>query len=803
MGRAHGATVTGSPPPDDPPKPNGPPEEAGDGGSPRASVQTVQKRSRTREEREKRRKAAERRAMRRRRMDPGAEAPAPPPASALPPAPAAAAPAPERPAPPAAVAPPPGSGAAATGAPPTPPAPARRLPPGAFGQAPDPGSASAPAPAPPPPRRMPAGAYGEAAPPAAPAPPPAAPESPPAVPEAAPAPPEDPPPAADAAPAVAPAPAPTAPAKPSRVGKRKKARASEAAPTPTAPPTKGPAKPEKKYEYRAPLRARHARVRRPIEDPELEEEATEEVEEAAELEVLPIAGVPPGRLVAVVLALLVAPFLLKPVHLDDTNFLALARGARLDPWRPHNVHINWQGTTERAFDVLSNPPGVGWWLAPVVDLPVWAMHLWMVPWLGLAAWGAWRLGARFVQRPALATLFICASPIGLLSAHALMPDLPLLACSLAGAAGLVSGPARRTWPWALLLGASALFRYSGLAFVPLAFLWGALERDWKGAGSAALAAATPFCLLAGHDLLAYGAVHFTAMMDFQGVSTTARDFGRKALAAIAMLGTAGLLPLLCWRRPGGALLGLFAGVGLGLFAAALSHHTGFALVTTVLALGAGGAAMGGAITSGLRAGDREAWWLLAWAVGGFLFLLQLRFTAARYWLPFLAPWVLLALREAGPRVTRTAVAGTLALAALLALSDQRLARAQKALANRVLSMADGETGLVAGHWGWQHHLEAAGWTPLEDDQPVPFGMLVATSTVSWPQEPGPGCFSEVGAFAAPTATLPLPRVHTTDGGANLHAFVISGRPPMETYAAWSFGFEPLDRVVVQRSCGPR
>jgi hypothetical protein len=224
---------------------------------------------------------------------------------------------------------------------------------------------------------------------------------------------------------------------------------------------------------------------------------------------------------------------------------------------------------------------------------------------------------------------------------------------------------------------------------------------------------------------------------------------------------------------------------------------------SVAAVGAGGAAMGGALMSGLRARTRETWWLLAWGVGGFVFLLQLRFTAARYWLPFLAPWVLLALREAGPRVTRTAVAGTLALTALLALSDQRLARAQKALANRVLAFTDGETGLVAGHWGWQHHLESAGWTPLDDDAPVPFGMLVATSSISWPQEPGPGCFTEVAAFAAPAHNLPLPRVHTFDGAANLHAFVVSARPPRETYAAWGFGFEPLDRVVVQRSCGPR
>jgi hypothetical protein len=49
--------------------------------------------------------------------------------------------------------------------------------------------------------------------------------------------------------------------------------------------------------------------------------------------------------------LLLAPFLNKPVHIDDANFLILAKGAANDFWRPHLIPINWQGTTERAFDV--------------------------------------------------------------------------------------------------------------------------------------------------------------------------------------------------------------------------------------------------------------------------------------------------------------------------------------------------------------------------------------------------------------------------------------------------------------------
>ena len=111
-----------------------------------------------------------------------------------------------------------------------------------------------------------------------------------------------------------------------------------------------------------------------------------------------------------------APFLAKPVHLDDANFLVLAQGARLDAWRPHDIPINWQGTTEQAFAVLSNPPGVGWWLAPLVDAPVWAMHLWMLLWLPLAVWGAGRLSGALTGRAEAGSLLLCGAPIAVPSA---------------------------------------------------------------------------------------------------------------------------------------------------------------------------------------------------------------------------------------------------------------------------------------------------------------------------------------------------------------------------------------------------
>ncbi len=529
----------------------------------------------------------------------------------------------------------------------------------------------------------------------------------------------------------------------------------------------------------------------------------------------PVARPRPPRaavLGVVVLLGLSLPFLGKPVHIDDANFLTLARGARLDPWRPHAIEINWQGTTERAFDVLSNPPGIGWWLAPVLDAPVWVLHLWMLPWLLLAAWGAWQLGARFSGRPAAALLLLCGAPAAVLATQALTPDLPLFACALAGLAGLTrDGPGlARRWPWALLLGLAALFRYSGAALLPLAVLWPLLLRGRQGQRAAVMfgaAAALPLGLLLLHDLLAYDQLHLLAMTGFQGVADTPRELFRKVAASLAMLGGALALPILCWGRPVPALVGLVGGCVIGGQAATLSGQQGVAALATLLACSAGGAVIGGSLPAHQHPEptwrwDREAVFLWVWLLLGLVFLLKLRFTAARYWLPFFAPAVLLPLRMARPRLAMLAVPATLLLSGSLALDDLRLAEAQQHLALRMHRTAaiEGGAGLFAGHWGWQHHLEARGWRALEEDQPVAPGQLYAWSQRAWPQEAADSCLVLLDGETVAGPALPLPRVHAPEGAANIHASVISDQPPVETYAPWTLSTEPYDTARLWRGC---
>src|SRR5712692_3976761 len=139
-----------------------------------------------------------------------------------------------------------------------------------------------------------------------------------------------------------------------------------------------------------------------------------------------------AALAIIALALLAwLPFLNQAFTVDDTNFLALAAHARPHLLGLYDFHINWLGEEQRAFDILANPPLVPWYLALVSTV------------------------ARGLM----------------VSAHNVMPDLPLLGCYVLGTAltidafdqdkvGLAIGGG-------LFAGLSALCRYSGMTVIPL------------------------------------------------------------------------------------------------------------------------------------------------------------------------------------------------------------------------------------------------------------------------------------------------------------------------------------------------
>ena len=501
-----------------------------------------------------------------------------------------------------------------------------------------------------------------------------------------------------------------------------------------------------------------------------------------------------NRLAILLLIGLALPFLDKPVHVDDANFLAMARSAAAHPWTPHNFSINWGGVTQPAFDVLSNPPGIALWLAPVASKSVLWQHLWMLPWLLLAGIGAARLGERVAKRSAESVILICGAPIAVLATHALTPDLPLLACTLLGFSGLLDEdkPIAHRLGWALVLGFGAWFRYSALALIPVVFVWPWIHGQKREAFKLTGAALTPILALMIHDQLAYGDIHLFAMLGFQSTSNGGGELFHKAVASIATLGGAAALPILAFSRPRMACLGACMGAAIGFIAADWAGHSGAAAMATIGFTAAGGAAL----AATMRNRDPLDRILLLWLALGALFLLGLRFTASRYWIPFFAPAILIPLRTAAGSVVRISCLIAPILALVLAIDDVDMAATQERAAKRAASAG---TGHFTGHWGFQHHLMERGWVPVEDDETLAPGTWIATSSIAWPQSEANDCwdFRELIPMGDPRPGL---RVHTKTGGANIHGHMLAGMPPIRVFAPWSVGEDAMDHLILRRTC---
>ena len=476
----------------------------------------------------------------------------------------------------------------------------------------------------------------------------------------------------------------------------------------------------------------------------------------------------------------------KPVHLDEANFLAMTTG---DWWAPHRILINWEGVTQSAFDVLSNPPGVVWWLWPVREQSIGIQRLWMLPWVLSAVWG---LGQFFQVLKVHSSVFwlVLCSPLFGLSSNSLMPEMPLFCCIVLGWQGLLKR--ERIVGWSLVLGAASLFRYSGLSMIPLLWMWLWIVRP-KGWQLSIVAVCIPTLFLVLHDLQVYGQWHFLHMIQFQQAQQSWSAVTHKGMAfgSMVFLG-AGVIPTVKQRDM--LVLGVVVLSIVGLvyyFEFSLSLLAWISVPIGVYSI----------VIGGRRAWNSRQWWLFFWIVGGALFLLNLRFAATRYWIPFALPLFVV-------WGERKVASGWRLLFAVLSVhlvwDDAQLAKSQQELAKRSVAYCMekfGERGLFAGHWGWQYVLEAENWKSVEDGLIIPNNVCFSYSDVSWSQEVDLRCIDETQIWEVKYRNWFMPlRVHTIEGQANYHSFMISNHPPIQTMTPFGWGYDPWDRVHFFRSC---
>ena len=461
--------------------------------------------------------------------------------------------------------------------------------------------------------------------------------------------------------------------------------------------------------------------------------------------------------------------------------------------QPHEIVINWQGKSQRAFDVLSNPPGIAWWLWPVRSQPIWLMRLWMMPWVFGALWGAIQLGRATGQWLWPAALLV-VSPIFVLSIGGLMPDMPLLACLLIGWGGYMN---QRRSLFLVVLGCAVLFRYSALCFVGL-FVIADLYRNRFDMSFLyrTLLVFIPVLLLFGFDIMRYGQIHFLHMVGFQTVHITPLDRFLQAPALLSMLaGGSGLLFLPRLLKAKWALI-----IG-GIVALAVVFVVPMSVDAGIwnglwIAIGVAG------FLSVFQLSDPQSRIWSIWLLLGFLFLMGLRFSATRYWMPFYFIYLLLFVNQTSLAKIKLGTYISLVISIFLFYDDFQFARSQYL----GVQWANGQNakGAIAGHWGFQFYAERSGWESSEDDEPLPQHVdYFLRSSVAWPQEPVLDCFNEIASRAFPVYSPYLPHVHQHSIRANYHASAIYGHPPIRSFAPFGFGSDPYDELVLFERCDSR
>ena len=477
---------------------------------------------------------------------------------------------------------------------------------------------------------------------------------------------------------------------------------------------------------------------------------------------------------------------LKPVHLDEANFLMLTQGHW---WTPHSIMVNWEGVQEPAFDVLSNPPGMAWWLWPMKDQSVWLMRLWTLPWSLLFLWGMSRL-IQIFRLSSESIIIMAVSPFFALSHNSLMPEMPLLACIVCGWQGILSR--KNLVAWSLILGFSSWFRYSGLSMIPLFIFWVLWHRPKYGIMSI-LACMLPTVLLIIHDVMAYGDWHFLHMISFQQEQQSWQSVVHKAAAFLAMLGGGFALPTRLFKNiPATRKIALVSFGVMGIFYWILQ---GFSIWSGFW-IWFGGFLLFQALRIGYQ---RQNWWILLWILGGVVFLLNLRFAATRYWGPFVIPIFLLLCKDTG--MSRGWMIGWAIISIHLVWDDAKLAQSQKVLALQVNDLCDVDLKYFSGHWGWQYSLEANGWQVVDEDSKIPNNVCYSYTYRSWPQSIENTCWKNPIDLIEEYKSISLPiRVHTTDGKSNYHSFMISNVPVISTYAPWGIGSDYWDRASLRTTC---
>ncbi len=468
--------------------------------------------------------------------------------------------------------------------------------------------------------------------------------------------------------------------------------------------------------------------------------------------------------------LLMLPFLRQPYHIDDVTFLDMAKSQLQHPFQLHIDDYQLMGENLPEWRD-THPPGLSLYLAAVMTLtgseaePVTHGSYLIFPLItGVAMYF---LARRFTHNPLLATLLLLATPMVMTNSHTLMGDLPTTALWLGSTALYIYGVDRDNRLLLGLAGAAmtlALFiGYQALALLVLLPLYALLNHKltWRTLAPLALP------IIAFSAFSAYNLWRYDSLPRFshrRGLGLTGSHLWDRLQGALLKLGGTTIFPLalsaaFALRRAAAVLLpaALAASIALairyhdsgGLSVANAALYVVF-MATSLLTLGSiftDTAAQLLSLTRRRRA-DADLLFLGLWlGMGLTAIVLLLPHASVKYYLPLLAPLVLLFVRELETRLHSASLARgllvislvlTLVLGLVISVVDYRYARSYRDFTREISGIYPySQTVWFMGEWGFRYYLEQEGYRYLTStsNQPVEGDIFLEPSLMGWPISP--------------------------------------------------------------------
>jgi len=460
----------------------------------------------------------------------------------------------------------------------------------------------------------------------------------------------------------------------------------------------------------------------------------------------------PGRLAIVFLsALLFAlfiPFIQTAFRIDDPLFIWAARHIQVNPTNPYGFTVNWYGAGMAMSEVTKNPPLASYFIALAGLILGWSEPALRLMFIGASlavAIGTYLVAVRLCARPLLATLAAVLTPVFFISSLTVMSDVLMLAFWVFAVyfwmKGLDTKSHAALGAAGLLIAASAITKYFGMALIPLLLVYSIFKK--RAPGWWLIHMVIPVAILAvyqgvtahlyGRGLLFDAAAYATEVRGNLTKFQAAKIYVNFAFSG-GCIATALFFARQLWSRRviiGGLVFSLSATL-LFLQASAIgsfslpSDKTAHLLLAIQLSVwGVTGISLIALAADDLyRNHDSDSVLLFLWIIGTFLFAAFINWTTnGRSILPMTLPaGILIARRlEWRAKPTREArlapaiwpLAGAAILSLAVAGADSALANAARTGAARVQTSSGRGQVWFQGHWGFQYYMEQSGAKPMD------------------------------------------------------------------------------------------